>query len=136
MQITLPHPRNPGYLEEFKTVVDNIYRELAVGVARAHGLVAPAPDAPIGIAHRLPNAGIQPMLGLIDAIESHAVELEKPISRMWRKAESLEMDQLLQITKVAAIAGEVKMSTTDTPLLNAAWRIPRRRRSRPQTDLR
>ncbi|TAL00861.1 MAG: ATP-binding cassette domain-containing protein [Rhodospirillaceae bacterium] len=130
MQITLPHPRNPDS-EEFKTVVDNIYRELAVGVARAHGLAARA-DAPIGIAHRLPQAGIQPLLGLIDAIDSTPFNGKADLADV-AESESLEMDQLLQLVEGLQLLGFATI-TDMTVALNAAARgfhdaeIPDRKR--------
>jgi len=130
MQISLPHPRDPDS-EEFKAVVDNIYRELAVGVARAHGLAARA-DAQIGISHRLPSAGIQPMLGLIEAIVSPPFEGRADLADV-AESESLEMDQLLQIVEGMQLLGFATI-TDMTVTVNAAARafqeaeIPDRKR--------
>ena len=93
MKITLPHPRNRES-EEFKAIVDEIYRHLAVGMIRAHAAGQRAEH--IGLAYRLPPAGIQPLLGLIDAIDSPPFEGKADLADL-AEEQGLEMDRLLDL---------------------------------------
>jgi NitT/TauT family transport system ATP-binding protein len=116
MQISLPHPRDPED-EQFKAIVDNIYHELAVGVARAHGMARA--ELPISIAHHLPKAGVQPMQGLIEAIDSAPFDGKADLADV-AENESLEMDQLLQLVEGLQLLGFATISGTSVALSAAA----------------
>jgi NitT/TauT family transport system ATP-binding protein len=102
IRINLPHPRNPKS-EEFKSIVDDIYRQLAAGIARAQA-AALRPDAPVGVAHHLPAAGIQPLLGLIDAIDNTPFNGNADLADV-AESEGLEMDQLMVLVEGLHLLG-------------------------------
>lgn len=116
IKITLPHPRD-SESDAFKAVVDDIYRQLAIGMARAHTLAHRA-ETQIGITHRLPAAGIQPLLGLIEAIDD-AYEGTADLAEL-AENETLEMDRLLTLVEGLQLLGFATISDTDVSLTREA----------------
>ena len=126
MKITLPHPRDPNS-EPFKAVVDDIYRQLAAGiigtavgtgVAGTHP-AAQRPDGPIGIAYHLPAAGIQPLLGLIDAIDDTPFDGKADLADL-AEHETLEMDELLILAEGLHLLGFASVSDMSITLKDTA----------------
>ncbi len=116
IRITLPHPRDPES-EAFKSIVDDIYRQLAVGMVRAHSL-AHRPEQ-IGIAHRLPPAGVQPLLGLIDAIDEPPFNGQGDLADV-AENEALEMDRLLILIEAMQLLGFATVNDMSVSLTREA----------------
>ena len=117
IRITLPHPRNPKS-EAFKSIVDDIYRQLAADMARAQA-TALKPGAPLGIAYRLPAAGVQPMLGLIDLIDEAPFNGKGDLADV-AEAESIEMNDLLVLVEGLHVLGFATVSDMSITLKDEA----------------
>jgi NitT/TauT family transport system ATP-binding protein len=111
--VTLPHPRIPES-DAFKDIVDEIYRQLAVGAARTSGHLARA-DQQIGIAYHLPKAGVQPMLGLIDLLVDPPFEGHGELAEIG-EAGALEIDELLPLVEGLHLLGFATVSDTTVAL--------------------
>ena len=116
IRITLPHPRDPES-EAFKSIVDDIYRQLAVGMVRAHGL-SQRPEQ-ISIAYHLPHAGVQPLLGLIDAIDYSPFNGRADLADL-AENESLEMDRLLILVEALQLLGFASVNDMSVTLTREA----------------
>ena len=106
-RITLKHPRDRES-EEFKAIVDDIYRQLAIGMARAPAAAAQQ-EPKLGIAYPLPPVGIQAMLGLIDAIDYPPHNGTADLADL-AESESLEMDRLLTLVDGLQLLGFASIS--------------------------
>ncbi len=120
LRIGLPHPRDRES-EPFKAIVDEIYGQLAQGMARAHvHAQRPGAEAPsIGIAYRLPAAGVQPLLGLIDAIDYPPFNGTAELADL-AESESLEMDRLFVLTEALNLLGFATLQEQTLTLTEAA----------------
>ncbi len=116
IRITLPHPRDQES-EAFKSVVDDIYRQLAVGMVRSHA-AAQRPEQ-IGIAYRLPPAGVQPLLGLIDAIHYAPFNDRGDLADV-AENETLEMDRLLILVEAMQLLGFATVTDMSVALTKEA----------------
>jgi NitT/TauT family transport system ATP-binding protein len=114
IRITLPQPRNPESAA-FKAVVADIYRQLAADIAHAHPVAARAEAA---AAYRLPAAGVQPMLGLIDAIDDAPFHGRATFAEL-ADHEGLEMDQLLVLVQGLRALGFAAVSENAIALSDA-----------------
>jgi NitT/TauT family transport system ATP-binding protein len=117
IRVTLPHPRDPES-EPFKTIVDDIYRQLAVGMARAHAQ-ARRHEAHIGIGYRLPAAGVQPLLGLIDAIDYAPFNGTADLADV-AENEGLETDRLLRLVEGLQLLGFATLTDMSVSLTREA----------------
>ncbi len=113
IHITLPHPRDRES-EAFKDIVDDIYRQLAIGMARAH-TTERKHDAQIGIAYRLPKIYVQPLLGLIDAIDSAPFNGTADLAEL-EESEGLALDTLLQLAEGLQLLGFTTFEDTTITL--------------------
>jgi NitT/TauT family transport system ATP-binding protein len=117
IRINLPHPRDPES-DAFKTVVDDIYRQLAIGMTRAHA-AAKRHGTHIGIGYRLPAAGVQPLLGLIDAIDYTPFNGTADLADL-AENEALEMDRLLILVEGLQLLGFASLTDMSISLTNEA----------------
>jgi NitT/TauT family transport system ATP-binding protein len=117
IRIKLPHPRN-SKSEPFKAIVDDIYRQLAANITRAQ-VATPRPEGPIGFAYPLPAAGIQPLLGLIDAIDDTPFDGTASLADI-AEHEGLEMDNLLLLVEGLHLLGFAAVTDMSITLKDAA----------------
>ena len=117
MRIKLPHPRNPKS-EPFKTIVDDIYRQLAANISHVPS-ASLRPEGPISVAYRLPAAGVQPLLGLIDAIDDAPFDGKADLADLAQQG-ALEMDELLVLAEALHVLGFATVSDMSITLTDAA----------------
>lgn len=127
IHVTLPHPRDPES-PAFKKIVDEIYGILAKGVAKAAKKAAlaareEATEAPeavaAALAYRLPEVGVQPLLGIIDAIDYPPFNGTAELAELV-EAEGLEMDDLLELVGALQLLGFAKLRGTKVVLYDEA----------------
>ncbi|HIJ61142.1 MAG TPA: nitrate/sulfonate/bicarbonate ABC transporter ATP-binding protein [Rhodospirillaceae bacterium] len=116
-RIDIPHPRDRES-EEFKKIVDDIYHQLAVGMARAPVAATQGPQ--VGISFRLPAVGVQPMLGLIDAINYPPYDGTADLADL-AESESLEMDRLMALVQGLELLRFITLSGMTVSLTREAF---------------
>ena len=117
IRIKLSHPRNPKS-EAFKSIVDDIYRQLAADLARTQTVTVRTGER-IGLSYRLPAAGVQPLLGLIDAIDSAPFNGTADLADV-AEHETLEMDELFVLVEGLHLLGFAAVSDMSITLKDAA----------------
>ncbi len=101
--VPMAHPRDPaGPL--FRRIVDEVYTLLTTVPGREGGKRGPRGEAAIDIAYRLPDASIQQLAGLLDAVTAAPYEGHADLPQL-AESEHLSSDDLVVLLEALQLLG-------------------------------
>jgi NitT/TauT family transport system ATP-binding protein len=112
--VSMPHPRDWDS-PQFRQVVDQVYTLLTT--SPGHGRRGAKPE-PIGLGHRLPDAAVQQLTGLIDRLTEPPFEGRADLPQL-ADEESLSVDELFPLIEALHLLGFAHVSGGDIELTGA-----------------
>jgi NitT/TauT family transport system ATP-binding protein len=115
--VPMAHPRDAA-APNFRRIVDEVYTLLTTVQGRAGGKRGPRGEATIDIAYRLPDASIQQLAGLLDAVAASPYDGRADLPQL-AESEHLSTDDLVVLTEALQLIGFAHIGGGDIEVLPA-----------------